>query len=60
MSTPFSPGEVEAIRAQFPGLQGMAHGKPFVYLDSAATAQKPPNLARKGAESQRRGRQVGE
>jgi len=41
MSTPFSPGEVEAIRAQFPGLQGMAHGKPFVYLDSAATAQKP-------------------
>ncbi|MBA2479554.1 MAG: cysteine desulfurase [Planctomycetes bacterium] len=31
----------EAIRAQFPGLQGLAHGKPFVYLDSAATAQKP-------------------
>ncbi|MBA3708184.1 MAG: cysteine desulfurase [Planctomycetes bacterium] len=31
----------ETIRAQFPGLQGLAHGKPFVYLDSAATAQKP-------------------
>jgi cysteine desulfurase/selenocysteine lyase len=30
-----------AIRAQFPGLQGTAHGKPFVYLDSAATTQKP-------------------
>ena len=41
MSTPFSPSEVAAIRAQFPGLQGTAHGKPFVYLDSAATAQKP-------------------
>ena len=33
--------DVAAIRAQFPGLQGMANGKPFVYLDSAATAQKP-------------------
>ncbi|MBA3936715.1 MAG: cysteine desulfurase [Planctomycetes bacterium] len=30
-----------AIRAQFPGLAGTANGKPFVYLDSAATAQKP-------------------
>jgi len=30
-----------AIRAQFPGLSGTANGKPFVYLDSAATAQKP-------------------
>jgi cysteine desulfurase/selenocysteine lyase len=33
--------DVAAIRAQFPGLQGTANGKPFVYLDSAATAQKP-------------------
>jgi cysteine desulfurase/selenocysteine lyase len=33
--------DVARIRAQFPGLQGLAHGKPFVYLDSAATAQKP-------------------
>lgn len=32
---------VEAIRAQFPGLQGLANGKPFTYLDSGATAQKP-------------------
>jgi len=30
-----------SIRAQFPGLGGLANGKPFVYLDSAATAQKP-------------------
>ena len=33
--------DVEAIRAQFPGLHGEANGKPLVYLDSAATAQKP-------------------
>src|SRR3954470_12101242 len=33
--------DVPSIRAQFPGLQGTAHGKPFVYLDSAATTQKP-------------------
>ncbi len=32
---------VETIRAQFPGLSGTAHGKPFTYLDSGATAQKP-------------------
>jgi cysteine desulfurase/selenocysteine lyase len=30
-----------SIRSQFPGLDGLANGKPFVYLDSAATAQKP-------------------
>lgn len=29
------------IRQQFPGLQGLANGKPFTYLDSAATTQKP-------------------
>ena len=32
---------VQTIRAQFPGLQGLANGKPFTYLDSGATAQKP-------------------
>ena len=31
--------DAQALRAQFPGLGGLAHGKPFVYLDSAATAQ---------------------
>lgn len=31
----------DAIRAQFPILQQTVHGKPLVYLDSAATAQKP-------------------
>ncbi|NRA39017.1 MAG: aminotransferase class V-fold PLP-dependent enzyme, partial [Planctomycetes bacterium] len=33
--------DVESIRAQFPGLEGEANGKPFVYLDTGATAQKP-------------------
>ncbi len=31
----------QVIRAQFPGLLGQVNGKPFTYLDSAATAQKP-------------------
>jgi len=33
--------DVEAVRRQFPGLQARVHGKPLVYLDSAASAQKP-------------------
>jgi len=33
--------EVERVRADFPALHQMVHGKPLVYLDSAATSQKP-------------------
>jgi cysteine desulfurase/selenocysteine lyase len=33
--------DVEKIRADFPVLKQTIHGKPLVYLDSAATAQKP-------------------
>ncbi len=33
--------DVEAVRRQFPALQRTVHGKPLVYLDSAASAQKP-------------------
>jgi cysteine desulfurase / selenocysteine lyase len=33
--------EVERIREDFPVLQQSIHGKPLVYLDNAATAQKP-------------------
>ncbi|HJV42372.1 aminotransferase class V-fold PLP-dependent enzyme, partial [Caulobacter sp.] len=36
-----APFDVAAIRAQFPILQRTVHGKPLVYLDSAASAQKP-------------------
>ena len=33
--------DVERIRADFPILSERVHGKPFVFLDSAASAQKP-------------------
>ncbi|MBE2234647.1 MAG: aminotransferase class V-fold PLP-dependent enzyme, partial [Anaerolinea sp.] len=32
---------IEAIRADFPILQREINGKPLVYLDNAATSQKP-------------------
>ncbi len=35
------PFPVERIRQDFPILQEMVRGKPLVYLDNAATAQKP-------------------
>lgn len=33
--------DVDALRAQFPTLQQLVNGKPLVYLDNAATTQKP-------------------
>jgi cysteine desulfurase / selenocysteine lyase len=33
--------DVERIREDFPALKQTIHGKPLVYLDNAATAQKP-------------------
>jgi cysteine desulfurase/selenocysteine lyase len=33
--------DVAAIRADFPALDQFVHGRPLVYLDNAATAQKP-------------------
>jgi cysteine desulfurase/selenocysteine lyase len=33
--------DVDAIREDFPVLKQTVHGRPLVYLDSAATAQKP-------------------
>ena len=33
--------DLNAIRAQFPGLSQEVYGKPLVYLDNAASAQKP-------------------
>ncbi len=33
--------DVEALRAEFPILSQTVHGKPLVFLDSAASAQKP-------------------
>jgi cysteine desulfurase/selenocysteine lyase len=36
--------DVTAIRADFPALAQQVHGKPLVYLDNAATAQKPQSV----------------
>ncbi|MEO0910050.1 MAG: aminotransferase class V-fold PLP-dependent enzyme, partial [Pseudomonadota bacterium] len=33
--------DVDAIRADFPILSREVHGKPLVYLDNGASAQKP-------------------
>ena len=33
--------DAEAVRGEFPILERQVHGKPLVYLDSAASAQKP-------------------
>ena len=35
------PIDVERVRADFPILGTQVHGKPLVYLDNAATSQKP-------------------
>jgi len=36
--------DVERIRADFPALHQEAHGRPLVYLDNAATTQKPRHV----------------
>lgn len=38
--------EVNKIRADFPILSRAVHGKPLVYLDNAATTQKPESVLR--------------
>ena len=35
---------VEELRKQFPGLSGTVYGKPLVYLDNAATIQRPASV----------------
>ncbi len=41
-----APLETEKIRADFPALQQTVHGRPLVYLDNAATTQKPLSVIR--------------
>ena len=36
-----APLDVETVRKDFPILSREMHGKPLIYLDSAATTQKP-------------------
>src|SRR3989344_179541 len=38
--------DVQKIRADFPILSRQVHGKPLVYLDNAATSQKPKQVIR--------------
>ncbi|MEM7767406.1 MAG: cysteine desulfurase [Pseudomonadota bacterium] len=47
------PFQVEAVRAEFPILSREVHGKPLVYLDSAASAQKPDAVIDAMAEQMR-------
>jgi len=39
--TKFTAGDILELRAQFPALHQNVYGKPLVYLDNAATTQKP-------------------
>src|SRR5262245_57259918 len=41
LSARLSPLDPEALKADFPILNQSVHGKPLVYLDNAATSQKP-------------------
>src|SRR5882724_6625187 len=42
--SPTPPIDVERIRQDFPLLQQRIRGKPLVYLDNAATSQKPQSV----------------
>ena len=39
--------DIQAIRSNFPILQGKVYNKPLVYLDNAATTQKPKQVIEK-------------
>ncbi len=49
-----APFDVAQVRADFPILSTEVHGKPLVYLDNAATAQKPNEVIDAVAEFYRR------
>ena len=44
MRSNYLPFDVDKIRANFPVLEQMINGKPLVYLDNAATSQKPQSV----------------
>jgi cysteine desulfurase/selenocysteine lyase len=46
--------DIKQIRADFPVLQRTVHGKPLVYLDNAATSQKPEAVIEAMADYYRR------
>src|SRR3989337_1442307 len=41
---------IDKIRNDFPILKTKVHGKPLVYLDNAATSQKPISVIKKAQE----------
>ena len=41
LTAPLPSLDVAALRAEFPALDQRVHGHPLVYLDNAATTQKP-------------------
>jgi cysteine desulfurase/selenocysteine lyase len=41
VESPATGLDVERVRRDFPALHQLVHGKPLVYLDNAATSQKP-------------------
>lgn len=41
MTADLTPYDIDAVRADFPILSRQVYGKPLVYLDNAASAQKP-------------------
>ena len=43
--------DVEQIRADFPALTLRPYGKPLVYLDNAASAQKPKPVVERMVEA---------
>jgi cysteine desulfurase/selenocysteine lyase len=47
------PFDVNAVRAEFPILGRQAHGQPLVYLDNAASAQKPEAVIEAMADAMR-------
>lgn len=46
--------QIDTIRAEFPALQQLVHGKPLVYLDNAASSQKPTRVIEAVAHFYRR------
>jgi len=44
VSTPLFPFQATAARAHFPALRQEVNGRPLVYLDNAATTQKPEEV----------------
>jgi cysteine desulfurase/selenocysteine lyase len=42
--SPCRPVDPDAIRAEFPILRQLVHGRPLVYLDNANTTQKPQSV----------------